>query len=84
MLVFFTNLSLGNLGQIFGLILSFLSNRRLRVVLDGTFSQEYPANAGVPQSSILGPELVLLYNNDIPGNVICNIAIYADNTTLYH
>ena len=38
-------------GQIFGLISSFLSNRRLRVVLDGKCSQEYPVNAGVPQGS---------------------------------
>ena len=41
-------------GHIFGLISSFLSNRRLRVVLDGKSSQEYPVNAGVPQGSILG------------------------------
>ena len=38
--------------QIFGLISSFLSNRRLRVVLDGKSSQEYPGNAGVPQGCI--------------------------------
>ena len=70
-------------GQIFGLISSFLSNRRLRVVLDGKSSQEYPVNAGVPQGSILGPTLFLLYINDLPDNVICDIAIYADHTTLY-
>ena len=69
-------------GQIFGLI-SFLSNRRLRVVLDGKSSQEYPVNAGVPQISILGPTLFLLYINDLPDDVICDIAIYADDTTLY-
>ena len=67
----------------FGLISSFLSNRRLQVVLDGTSSQEYPVNAGVPQGSILGPTLFLLYINDLPGVVICNIAIYGDDTTLY-
>ena len=39
-LVFFTNLSHGISGQIFGLISSFLSNRQLLVVLDGKFSQE--------------------------------------------
>ena len=44
-------------GQIFGLISSFLSNRLLRVVLDGKSSQEYPVNAGDPQGSILGPTL---------------------------
>ena len=74
--------SYGISGQIFGLISSFLSNRRLRVVLDGKSSQEYPVNAGVPQGSILGPTLFLLYINDLPDDVICDIAIYADDTTL--
>ena len=68
--------------QIFDLISSFLSNRGLWVVLDGKSSQEYPVNAGVLQGSILGPTLVLLYINDLPDDVISNIAIYADDTTL--
>ena len=70
--------SCGISSQIFGLISSFLSNRWLRVVLDGKSSQEYPGNAGVPQGSILGPTLFLLYINDLPDDVICNIGIYAD------
>ena len=70
-------------GQIFGLISSFLSNRQLWVFLDGKSSQEYPVNAGVTQGPILGPTLFLLYINDLPDDVICNIAIYADDTTLY-
>ena len=49
--------SYGISGQIFGLISSFLNNRRLGVVLDGKSSQEYPVNAGVLQGSILGPAL---------------------------
>ena len=75
--------SYGISGQIFGLISSFLSNRRLRVVLNGKSSQEYPVNAGAPQGSILGPTIFLLYINDLPDDVICDIAIYADDTNLY-
>ena len=44
------------------------------MVLDGNSLQEYPVNAGVP---------FLIYINDLPDEVICYIAIYADNTTLY-
>ena len=75
--------SYGISGQIFGVISSFLSNRRLQVVLDGKSSQEYPVNAGVPQGYLLGFTLFLLYINDLPHDVICNIAIYVDDTTLY-
>ena len=74
--------SYGTSGLTFGLISSFLSNRRFQVVLDEKSSQEYPVNAGVLQGFILGPTLFLLYINDLP-DVICNIAIYADDTTLY-
>ena len=53
------------------------------MVLDRKSSQEYPVNAGVPQGSILGPTLFLLYINGLPDGVICNIAIFADDTSLY-
>ena len=70
-------------GQICGSISSFLINRQLWVVLDRKSLQEYPASVGVPQGSILGPTLFLLYMNDLPDDVICDIAIYADDATPY-
>ena len=53
------------------------------MVLDRKSSQEYPVNAGVPQDSILGSILFLLYINELPDDVICDITIYFDDTTLY-
>ena len=49
--------------------------------MDGKSSQEYPVNLGVPQGSILGPTLFLLYINDLPDDVMCDI-VYANDTTL--
>ena len=53
------------------------------MVLDGRSSQEYPVNAGVRQGSILDPTLFLLYVNDLSDDLICDTAIYADDTTVY-
>ena len=86
MLVFFTKLGfIRILGHIFGLISSFLSNRHTRMLQDGKSSQEYSVISRAPQRSILGPTFLLLYIKDLLDNddVICNIAIYADDTTLY-
>ena len=52
------------------------------MVLGGKSSEEYLVNAGISQGSILGPTLFLLCINDLP-DVICNIAIYTDDATLY-
>ena len=68
--------SYGVSGQIFGLIFSFVSNRRLQVVLDGKSSQEYLVHAGVPQGSILDPillsmQMILLSTVSLIRHLIC-------------
>ena len=52
------------------------------MIIDGKTSQEYMVNAGVSQGSIRDPSPFLLYINDLPGDVIRNIAIYVDDATL--
>ena len=74
--------SYGISNRIFGLILSFFSNRWLRVCPNVNSPLEYPVNACVPQGSILHSKLVLLYIGDLSNDGICNIAIFADTT--YH
>ena len=53
------------------------------MLLDGKSSQEYAVNTGFPQGSILCPTLFLLYINDLLDDVVCDTAIYTDDTTLY-
>ena len=69
--------------MLFGLISSFLSNRRLRVVLGGKSSQEYLVNDRASQGTIFGLTLFLSYINYVLDDVICNIDIYVNNITLY-
>ena len=90
MLVFFTNFkSYRILGQLFGLILLFSVIGGFEWFWIGSLYKnielilEYLVDAGVPQGSILSHTLFLLYINDLPDEVICNIAIYAHDTTLY-
>ena len=52
--------------------------------LDGNYLQEYSVSAEVPSCFILSPALFLQYINDLPNNVICNIAIYVDDSTIYY
>ena len=75
MLVFFVNLNFLEFWFRYLALSSFLNNRWLQVDLDGTSSQQYPVNAGVPQSSIVGPTLFLLCIYDLPDDVICNITV---------
>ena len=56
----------------------------MRVVLDGQSSEFFLLNAGVPQGSVLGPTLFLIFINDLPDEILISfIDIFADDSTLY-
>ena len=65
------------------MIESFLSNRYQRVVLNGQTSNWEIISAGVPQGSILGPLLFLIYINDISDNLESNVKLFADDTSIF-
>ena len=75
--------SYGVVGPILGILESFMIERSLKVVLDGQSSPLFCINAGVPQGSVLGPTLFLVFINDLPDGILSRIGIYADDTTLY-
>lgn len=62
---------------------NYLTDRKQRVVFNGCNSEWQKITAGVPQGSILGPLLFLIYINDLPNEIKNNIRIYADDTTLF-
>ena len=61
---------------------SYLSNRKFMVNLENSFSEVSSISCGVPQGSILGPLLFLIYVNDMPMAVKCDLFLYADDTCL--
>ena len=70
-------------GNLLNLIRNFLSNRKQRVLLNGKNSEWADISAGVPQGSVLGPLLFLVYINDLVENVRCDIKLFADDTSLF-
>ena len=75
--------TIGISGNLLKLFESFLSNRQQRVVLNGQHSIWAPVLAGVPQGSILGPILFLIYINDLPNNLESLAKLFADDTSLF-
>ena len=78
--------SYGVRGNILDIVRSYLYNRKIRVRVNGVLSEPSPdnyINSGVPQGSILGPLLFLMYINDLPDDLVSKIFLYADDTSIF-
>ena len=69
-------------GSLLKLFENYLQNRKQRVVLNGSFSDQSEIKSGVPQGSVLGP-LFLIYINYLEKNIKSDIKFFADDTMLF-
>ena len=70
-------------GQLLKLLSNYLSNRSQRVVINGQNSNWAPILSGVPQGSVLGPLLFLIFVNDLETGIISNVKFFADDVSLF-
>ena len=70
-------------GRTLSWIKVFLNGRSQTVVLERNCSEEVPVTSGVPQGSVLGPILFLVYINDLPEKVKSKVKLFADDTAAY-
>ena len=64
-------------------IASFLHQQQQRVVCEGEMSSWVPETSSVPQGSMIGPILFLVYINDLPAKLQAKVRLFADNTIVY-
>ena len=70
-------------GNLYRWIESFLTNRTMKVCINGKTGTSRPVHSGVPQGSVLGPLLFLIFINHITANLPCKFTIFADDLKLY-
>ena len=70
-------------GKLIKFFESYLHNRKQRVMINGSYSDYASIESGVPQGSVLGPLLFLVYINDLEKNIKSNVKFFADDTMLY-
>ena len=64
-------------------ISDFLSGRTFRVKVGNASSDDFPVGSGIPQGSVLGPLLFLLYINDLPNSILNSVSLFADDLKMY-
>ena len=70
-------------GNILDWVEAFLTGRTQVVKVNGESSFPAPVLSGIPQGSVLGPLLFVLYINDLPENIISNVFLFADDTKMF-
>ena len=70
-------------GNLLNFFISYLNDRHQRVGINGSYSEYSKIESGVPQGSVLGPLLFLVYINDLEKNLKSQVKFYADDTMLY-
>ena len=73
----------GITGRILGRISSFLCERKQLVKVNNAKSNFKDIISGIPQGSVLGPLLFVIYINDLPDDVLSEIAVFADDTKIF-
>ena len=75
--------SYGIQDETYSWINSWLTRRKQRVIVDGSASAWTPVKSGVPQGTVLGPLMFLIYINDIGDRVLSNLRLFANDCILY-
>ena len=70
--------------EVLGWISRFLENRHQRVTVDWVLSDLAPVKRVIPQGSVLGPLLFVIFINDLPKAVNSTVKVFADDTKIYH